>query len=119
MDDASQPPPWTLGVAATLVTAQTLCELVAVGLRSDLVPGFRVVLMLVLSLQLLFAALVTRYSAGSVFGLFVFEGMAVIAATGSNGPILLRAALAACAVAVIGLLGASLSAFPSPVPPKP
>lgn len=92
--------------------------MVAVALRSDLVPGLRLMMMCVIGLQLVFAAMLTRYSAGSVLGLFAFEAMAVVAAVGSGGPMLLRGALAAGAVAVIALMGASLPAFPSPPPPR-
>lgn len=113
------PPPATLRAAAALASVVALGELIAVALRSDLVPGSRVIMMGVVSLQLAFAAMLTRYSAGSVLALFAFEATAVVASVGSSGPIVLRGALASCAVAVVALMGASLSAFPSPAPPPP
>ena len=106
-----------LRVVAWLVTVQCLGELVAVASRTDLVPGFRVMLMLVLALQLLFARGILRRSAGSVLGLFAFELMAVIAAIGSSAHPVLRLGLAAGAVAVIVLLAMSLDAFPTVAPP--
>jgi len=118
-DPAVEPVPWALRAAATLATAIALGELTAVAGRTDLTVGLRVGLMFVVGLQLVFAARLSHYSAGSVLGLFVFQGMAVIAALGSNGPLVLRGALALGAIAVILLLGASLSAFPSPTPPRP
>lgn len=112
------PVPVRLRAAAALAGVLALGELVAVAMRSDLVPGFRIMMMGVLSLQLVFATRLTRYSAGSVLGLFAFEVMAVVASVGSGGPIVLRGVLAAGAVAVISLMGASLSVFPSPPPPR-
>ena len=112
--DASQR---RLRIAAWLVTLQCLGELLAVASRTDLVPGFRVMLMLVLALQLLFARGILRRSAGSVLGLFVFELMAVIAAIGSGAHALLRLGLAGGAVVVIVLLAMSLDAFPTVAPP--
>ena len=112
--DASQR---RLRLAAWLVTLQCLGELLAVASRTDLVPGFRVMLMLVLALQLLFARGILRRSAGSVLGLFVFELMAVIAAIGSGAHALLRLGLAGGAVVVIVLLAMSLDAFPTVAPP--
>jgi hypothetical protein len=109
--------PLRLRFAAALVTVQVLAELVAVSTRRDLTPGLRVSLMVILGLQLLFAAGITHRSAGSVLGLFTFNGMAVIAAIGSDAHLLLRAALAVSAVGVIVLLSMSLDSFPAPAPP--
>jgi hypothetical protein len=106
-----------LRFAAALVTVLALAELIAVSTREDLTPGLRVGLMLILALQLLFAAGITRRSAGSVLGLFAFNGMAVIAAIGSSAHLLLRIGLAIGALGVIVLLSMSLDWFPSPAPP--
>jgi hypothetical protein len=110
--------PITLLAAAWLVTVQTLAELVYVGGRAELTLGLRIGLMVVLSLQLVFAQRATRFSAGSVLGLFAFEGMAVVAAIGASGALAVRGLLAAAAVATIALLFASMPSFPSPSLPK-
>ena len=117
MSEPNEPVPLRLRFAAALATVLALGELVAVSTRTDLTPGLRVGLMLILALQLLFAARVTHRSAGSVLGLFAFNGMAVIAAIGSSAHLLLRLGLAAGALGVIVLLAMSLDAFPSPAPP--
>ena len=106
-----------LRVAAAVVVLQCLGELVAVAGRTDLVVGFRVMLMLILALQLLFARGILRRGAGSVLGLFTFELMAVIAAIGSRAHWLLRSGLAVSAVGVIVLLAMSLDQFPTVAPP--
>jgi len=105
-------------VLGAVVVVQTLCELVYVGGRSELTVGLRVFLMIVLALQVVFAQGVLRRSAGSVFALFAYEAMAVVAAFAAHGPVLARAALAVAAVAVIVLLLASLSDFPSATLPR-
>ena len=112
-------PPATLRAAATVVTLQAVCEMVSVAGRTELVVGLRISLMLVIGLQLVFAARLSRYSAGSVFGLFAFELMTLVAGAVSGGSLLIRGALALSSITVIALLGASLSAFPSPAPPRP
>jgi hypothetical protein len=110
--------PITLLAAAWLVTVQTLAELVHVGGRDELTVGLRIGLMVVLSLQLVFAQRATRFSAGSVLGLFAFEGMTVVAAIGASGALAVRGALALAALVAIGLLFASMPSFPSPSLPK-
>jgi len=117
MADAVAPVPLRLRFAAALVTVQVLAELFATSTRTDLTPGLRISLMVILGLQLAFAAGITHRSAGSVLGLFTFNGMAVIAAIGSDAHLLLRAGLAVSALGVIVLLAMSLDSFPAPAPP--
>jgi hypothetical protein len=106
--------PITLTAAAWLAVVLTLCELVYISGRSELTPGLRVMLCVMVGLQLLFAQRAASLSAGGVLGLFACEAMAVIAAIGANGPIAVRLTLAAAAITTIVLLAASLHAFPSP-----
>jgi hypothetical protein len=106
--------PITLTAAAWLAVVLTLCELVYISGRSELTPGLRVMLCVMVGLQLVFAQRAASLSAGGVFGLFACEAMAVIAAIGASGPIAIRLALAAAAITTIVLLAASLHAFPSP-----
>jgi len=103
---------------AGIVVAQTVGELVYVGSRHDLVIGMRVFLMGVVALQLVFAQGVLRLSAGSVFGLLVLQSVTVVAAAVGNGPLAIRLILLASAIAVIALLLASLSEFPSVTLPR-
>jgi hypothetical protein len=71
-------------------------------------------LCVMVGLQLVFAQRAAGRSAGGVFGLFACEAMTVVAAIGADGPVIVRLALAAAAIATIVLLAASLHAFPSP-----
>jgi hypothetical protein len=106
--------PLTLSVAVWLSVVITICELGFISVRSELTPGLRVMLCLMVGLQLLFAQRAAQLSAGGVFGLFACEAMAVVGAIGADGPVAVRLALAAGAIATIVLLAASLDAFPSP-----
>jgi len=101
-----------------IIVVQVVLEVAYVAGRSELTWGLRVALMLVLSLQLVFARGAWRLSAGSVLGLLAFEAMAVVAAIASDGPLVVRGALALAAVSVMVLLVMSISAFPSPELPK-
>src|SRR4051812_13006436 len=107
-------PPLTLTAGTWLAVVLTLGELGFISARSELTPGLRVMLCVMVGLQLLFAQRAAHLSAGGVLGLFACEAMAVIAAIGARGPITIRLALAAAAIATIALLAASLHAFPSP-----
>lgn len=109
-----EPIPLTLSAAAWLSVLITLAELLFISLRSELTPGLRVMLCVMVGLQLLFAQRAAHLSAGGVFGLFACEAMTVVAAIGADGPVIVRLALAAAAIATIVLLAASLHAFPSP-----
>jgi hypothetical protein len=109
-----EPRPLTLSAAVWLSVLITLGELVFISLRSELTPGLRVMLCMMVGLQLVFAQRAAQLSAGGVFGLFACEAMAVIGAIGADGPLIVRLALAAAAIATIVLLAASLHAFPSP-----
>jgi hypothetical protein len=105
--------------ATTIVVLQVSVELAYVAGRSELTPGLRIGLVLVLALQLLFIRGAWRMtSAGSVLGLLAFEVMAVIAAVAGDGALVVRGALAASAVSVLVLLLMSISAFPSPDLPR-
>jgi hypothetical protein len=104
--------------AANLIFLQTTAELAYLVGRRELTVGLRAALVLVVALQYVFARGVLRMSAGSVFGLFAFEVMAVVAAIAGDGALVIRGALAATALAVMVLLMVSISAFPSPDLPK-
>jgi hypothetical protein len=107
-------PPATLRAAVRLVWLITVAELAWVGLRDGLAPGGRMLLGLVIALQLLLGRWALARHAGAVFGLFLFQGTAVLAAIGAKGLLLARASLAATAIVIIVLLAASAHAFPSP-----
>lgn len=118
---APDPPvvPWTLWAAAGLVSAEALVEAIVVAGRAELTPGFRVGLVLCVSLKGVFAWRVLRFSAGAVLGLLMLEGTTIVAAFGAVETALgARLAIGAVAVASIGLLSSSLHAFPSPTLPK-
>ena len=104
--------------ASSVVVLQTCVEVVYVVGRLELTPGLRVGLAGVLALQLLFAHGALRMSAGSVLALMAYEVMAVVAAIGRDGALVIRGALAGGALAVMVLLMVSISAFPSPDLPK-
>jgi hypothetical protein len=101
-----------------LVVLQASVELAYVLGRSEFTPGLRVGLAAVLALQLLFAQGAMRLSAGSVLALMAYEVMAVVAAIGGDGALVIRGALAASAVVVMVLLMVAIAAFPSPDLPK-
>ena len=107
-----------LRVAAALVSIEAVVEAVVIARRDELVPGFRVFLILVLSLKLVWAAGVTRLRPGAALGLFMIEGLSAVAALGAvDAPALARVALAATAIAAIALVASSLHAFPeAPLP---
>jgi hypothetical protein len=104
--------------ASSLVVLQTSVEVAYVVGRVEYTPGLRIGLAGVLALQLLFAQGALRMSAGSVLALMAYELMAVVAAIGGDGALVIRGALAATAVAVMVLLLVSISSFPSPDLPK-
>jgi hypothetical protein len=104
--------------ATTLVVLQTAAELAYVAGRHELTWGLRIALMLVVSLQLLFARGAFHQSAGSVLGLLALEAMAVVAAIAGDGALVVRGALALTAVTVMVLLMVSIASFPSPDLPK-
>jgi hypothetical protein len=110
--------PRTLAWASSLVVLQASVEVAYVLGRLEYTPGLRVGLAGVLALQLLFAQGAMRMSAGSVLALMAYELMAIVAAVGGDGALVIRGALAATAVAVMVLLMVSISAFPSPDLPK-
>jgi hypothetical protein len=110
--------PRTLVWASSLVVLQTSVEVAYVVGRVEYTPGLRIGLAGVLALQLLFAQGALRMSAGSVLALMAYELMAVVAAIGGDGALVIRGALAATAVAVMVLLLVSISSFPSPDLPK-
>jgi hypothetical protein len=110
--------PRALAWACSLVVLQTAVEVAYVLGRSEFTPGLRVALAGVLALQLLFARGALRMSPGSVLALLAYEVMAVVAAIGGDGPLVIRGALAASALSVMVLLMVSISAFPSPDLPK-
>ena len=59
-----------------------------------------------------------RCRRGSVLALMAYEVMAVVAAIGGDGALVIRGALAAGAIIVMVLLMVAISAFPSPDLPK-
>lgn len=116
---AAPPVPWTLRVAAGLVSVEALVEVLAVGGRSELTTGLRVFLVLCLSLKWLFAWRVLHLSAGATLGLLMLQGTTIVAAFGAVDLALsVRLALGGTAATVMALLLASLHAFPSPTLPK-
>lgn len=104
--------------AVNAIVLQTAVELAYVAGRSELTVGLRVLLMVVVAMQLLFARGALRMSAGSVLGLLAFEVMAVVAAIAGDGALVVRGALASVSIAVIVLLMVSIASFPSPDLPK-
>ncbi|MEY2405013.1 MAG: hypothetical protein QOD38_2564 [Acidimicrobiaceae bacterium] len=110
--------PRTLAWASSLVVLQTSVEVAYVLGRLEYTPGLRIGLAVVLALQLLFAQGAMRMSAGSVLALMAYELMAVVAAIGGGGALVIRGALAASAVLVMVLLMVAIAAFPSPDLPK-
>ena len=105
--------PARLRVAATLVSAEAVVEAVVIARRDELVPGFRIFLILVLSLKWLWASGVTRLKPGAALGLFMIEGVSIVAAFGAvDAPLGARIALVATAALSIGLVASSLHAFP-------
>src|SRR3954452_3479048 len=114
VDDGLRPP-WTLRTAVAIVSVETLVECVEVTRREDLTPGLRFFLVLCLSLKWVFAWRVLDLRAGPLLGLLLLEGTTLLAALGatqtSDGA---RLATAATSLVVLGLLVASIPAFPSP-----
>jgi hypothetical protein len=110
--------PASLRAAAVVIGAESLVEAVVIARRTELVPGFRVCLILVLSLKLVWAVGVLRLRPGAALGLFLIEGVSALAALGAtDAPLGARLALAAAAVSAIVLVAASLHAFPeAPLP---
>lgn len=120
MPDAEPlPVPWTLRAAVSLVSVEALVECVGVSTRSDLTAGLRGALIGCLALKWLFAWRASHLSPGATLGLLLLEGTTVVAAFGATdlagGA---RLALGGTATAVMGLVLASLHAFPSPSLPK-
>jgi hypothetical protein len=114
----TEPRPWSLRWAASLVVLQTSVEVAYVLGRSEFTPGLRIGLAVVVALQLLFARGVLHLSAGSLLALMAYEAMAVVAAIAGDGALAIRGALAATAISVMVLLMVAISAFPSPELPK-
>ncbi|MEY2404542.1 MAG: hypothetical protein QOD38_2093 [Acidimicrobiaceae bacterium] len=110
--------PRTLVWASSLVVLQTSVEIAYVVGRHEYTPGLRIGLTVVVGLQLLFAHGALRMSAGSVLALMAYEVMAIVAAIGGDGALVIRGALAATAISVMVLLMVSISSFPSPDLPK-
>jgi hypothetical protein len=110
--------PRTLPWAAGLIVLQTAFEIAYVIGRGEYTPGLRAGLAAVLALQLVFAQGAVRMSAGSVLALLAYEVMAVVAAIGGDGAIVVRGALAVSALSVMLLLMVSIASFPSPDLPK-
>ena len=112
--------PATLRAAAVIVSLEAVPEAIAIARRDDLVPGFRVCLILVLALKWLWVAGALRLRAAPVLGLFLLEGVSALAALAdSHVAVGVRLALASAAVAAITLLAMSLHAFPEPELPRP
>jgi hypothetical protein len=111
-------PPLTLRLAVAVVAVQALVEALAVSARTELTGALRVVLVLVVGLKLAFAWGARRRSPGAALGLLLAELTTLLAALGATGlGSGARLALGLSAALVIGLVLASLHAFPSPAPP--
>jgi hypothetical protein len=110
--------PASLRAAAVVIGGEAVVEAVVIARRSELVPGFRVCLILVLSLKLVWAVGALRLRPGAALGLFLIEGVSALAALGAtSAPLGARLALAGAAVGAIVLVAASLHAFPdAPLP---
>jgi hypothetical protein len=112
--------PWTLRAATAVVAVEALGEAVAIGGRSELTAGLRVMLLGFLSLKWLFAWRARHLSPGAAMGLLLLEGTTVVAAVGAtDAHPLARVALAVAALTVLVLLASSLHAFPSAPLPRP
>ena len=81
-------------VAVDVIVLQTAAELAYVAGRHELTVGLRVALMVIVGLQFVLARGALHMSAGSVLGLFAFEGMAAVAAVAGDGALVVRGALA-------------------------
>jgi hypothetical protein len=110
--------PASLRAAAVVVALESAIEAVVIARRTELVPGFRACLILVLSLKLVWAVGALRLRAGAALGLFMIEGVSALAALGAtDAPLGARLALAAAALVAIVLVAVSLHAFPeAPLP---
>lgn len=107
--------PWTLRAGAALVSAEALVEALVVSGRSELTTGLRLGLIISIALKWVFAWRVLRLSAGAMLGLLMLEGTTVVAALGAvETTAVPRVALGLVALLTIGLLLASLPAFPPP-----
>jgi hypothetical protein len=112
--------PLTLTSAVALVSIETFAEALYVSTRHDLTPGLRGFLVLCLALKWVFGWRVTHRSAGAAFGLLLLEVTTIVAALGAvDQPLGERLAVGLCAAIAVGLVSASLHAFPPPVLPKP
>jgi hypothetical protein len=112
--------PWTLRAATAVVAVEAVVEAIAIGGRSELTAGLRIMLLGFLSLKWLFAWRARRLSPGAAMGLLLLEGTTVVAAIGAtDAHPLARVALAAAGLAALVLLAASLHAFPSATLPRP
>jgi hypothetical protein len=110
------PAPATLVAAVVATAVLAVGEAVHVLGRGDLVPGFRLLLTLVVALQVVLAVLAHRRSSAAVLALFACLATTVLAAVG-GGFGERRALYAAGAGVVAVLLARSLRAFPAPVLP--
>lgn len=103
-----------LSIAFVIVLIETTLEIAFVFGRDDYGPGGKALVGGMFALKVVFAWWVRRLSPGAVFGLLLFELTGVLVATGASFALELRILLVGCVIAVFGLVGSSLSAFPSP-----
>ncbi len=106
--------PRTLRLVSDLVLAQSAAEVAGIGLRTELVPGMRGFLILVVGVQVLCALRVQRFSPVATLGLFVLQATTVLAGLTSHASLLLRAGLVGSAATVLVVLSRSLKYYPEP-----
>ena len=103
-----------------VVLIETAIEAVVLAGRSEFTPGLRVMLMAAFVLKAGFALGALRRKPGSAFGVLLFEATGVVvAAAATTWDTPARMALAASGVLAIGLMFASLHAFPTVEVPRP
>ena len=97
-----------------IVVVETIFEVAFVVGRDDYGPGGKALVAALFLLKIWFAWRVRFLSAPAVFGLLLFELTGIIVASGAAFSGEIRALLVGCVIAVFGLVGSCLSAFPSP-----
>ena len=113
-------PPFVVTLAAAAVTFETTIQAVLVAADDDRTVALRVALVLVLSMKVLFAALLVRPRPGPLLGLFLWELTSLlVAVAATDWPAGLRVGQAVTALVTLGLLVGVARRFPSPSLPMP
>ena len=103
-----------LWAVLAIVVVETVLEIAFVVGRDDYGPGGKGLLALLFLLNVVFAEMVRRLSAGGVFGLVLFQLGSVPVVFGASFAFELRALLLGCVIVTISLVASCLHAFPSP-----